>query len=135
MASFVLVFLVCGILAQNQREPNKRYTIGWVKAENYKKMTEAAREIYIAGWLDSRLNAGFLSWGPVSKKLIQLQRDCVEGKSISQITAIVDRHIQGHPEYWDQPAALQADAALQALCAPLRACVEATDADCPVKLL
>jgi hypothetical protein len=53
-------------------------------------------------------------------KTIKAMRNCTEGKTITQITAIVDKYVQQHPETWDQPAATEADDALREVCPGLQ---------------
>jgi hypothetical protein len=106
------------ILAQN--DTPRHYFSFFVSAEAYKDGPVEERLAYLSGWLDSRLNAG--SFG--NAKTIKAMRDCTDGKTITQITAIVDKYVQGHPENWDRPAALEADAAIEEVCPVLRQAVD-----------
>jgi hypothetical protein len=49
----------------------------------------------------------------------------MEGKTIIQVTAIVDKYVRAHPETWDRPAAIEADKALQGVCPALRQVADA----------
>ena len=109
MCTLILV-LAGASFAQNERP--RHYLRFFVSAEAYKDGPVEKRSAYLSGWLDSRLNAGIFG----NEKTIRAMRDCTEGKTITQITAIVDKYVQGHPETWDQPAALEADTAFKDVC-------------------
>ncbi|MFZ0694312.1 MAG: hypothetical protein WAN51_09205 [Alphaproteobacteria bacterium] len=113
MCALILV-LASASFAQNETPP-RHYLIFFVSAEEYKDSPIAERSAYLMGWLDGRMN-GRLG----TAKGIKAMRDCAEGKTITQITAIVDKYVQGHPETWDRPASLEADAALGDVCPDLR---------------
>lgn len=92
------------------------YVAFFTSAEGYKNMPEDIRAIYLSGWLDSRLNQG--SNGG-NREVIKAERECVRGKTLTQMTAIVDKYVEAHPETWDHPAAIQADDALESVCPAL----------------
>jgi hypothetical protein len=115
MKIFSLLLISVGAsFAQNDKPP-QHYIVFFVSAEEFKNGPIEKKTAYLSGWQDSRLNAGAFG----NTKTIQAMRDCAEGKTITQIAAIVDKYMQGHPEAWDRPAALEADAALQSVCPAL----------------
>lgn len=114
MCALILV-LASASFAQNETPP-RHYLIFFASAEEYKDGPVAERSAYLMGWLDARMNGAYFG----TAKGIKAIRDCTEGKTITQITAIVDKYVQGHPETWDRPAALEADAALGDVCPALR---------------
>jgi hypothetical protein len=93
----------------------------FVSAEEYKDESVEQRVAYLSGWLDGSLDAG--SFG--NAKTIKALRDCMEGKTIIQVTAIVDKYVRAHPETWDRPAAIEAGKALQGVCPALRQVADA----------
>lgn len=116
--------LVCASFAQDDK-PVHHYLMVFVSAEDYKNAPEEVRLACLSGWLDSRLNAGRFG----NARTIKAMRECLgasegaittQGKTIAQITAIVDKYVQGHPETWHRPAALEADSALKDGCPVLR---------------
>jgi hypothetical protein len=110
------IFVGCiSLAAVGGKAENKHYFVFFMKAETYRQMPPEIRQVYLSGWLDARLNAGLTG---ENHEAISAQRECVQGKSINQITAIVDKYIEGHPETWDHPAATEADDALQMLACP-----------------
>lgn len=109
----VLSFASVG-LAQSDRAP-KHYSVSFVSAEAYKNMPRASKEMYVAGYLDGHLNADLFAG---NAKRIQVLRDCLASKTINQITAIVDKYVESHPEAWDRPATDQASEALSRTVCP-----------------
>jgi hypothetical protein len=83
----------------------------------YKNMPRAAKQNYLAGYLDGHLNADqFSGFGKIAER-IKVLRDCLASKTITQLTAIVDKYVESHPEGWDRPATDQASEALsRAVC-------------------
>ena len=114
--ALILILVSAGFAQDDAGTRDKHYFVFVVSAEAYKNMPLGQRTTYLSGWLDSRLNAGIFG----NAKTIKAQRDCWEGKTITQITAVVDKYVEGHPEGWDRPAANEADSALQSLCPSLR---------------
>jgi hypothetical protein len=100
--------------AERQTDPTLLH--GFCQSGSIQGLAWDQKAVYIEGWADSRLNAGIFG----TAKTIKALRDCVQGKTITQILAIVDKYVQGHPETWNQPAAAEADDALQDSCPDLR---------------
>jgi len=94
----------------------KRYLAFFIRADAYRNMPTEYRALYVQGWLDSRMNQG-VTGGNAS--VIKAYRDCTRDKTSTQITAIVDKYIEGHPETWDHPAATEADDTLENVCPSL----------------
>jgi hypothetical protein len=118
----LFLILVGASFAQDDK-PTQHSFAFFVSAEDYKNNPIGERMAYLSGWLDSRLNGGAFG----NAKTIKAMRDCVggpQGKTITQITAIIDKYVQGHPETWERPAALEADAALKDACPALRQVVD-----------
>jgi hypothetical protein len=95
----------------------EHYLVVFISAETYKDGSPHDKAVYLSGWLASRLNAGFVG---APAKAIKPLRDCMEGKTVTQVTAIVDRYILAHPETWERPAALEADQAIREVCPAFR---------------
>ena len=114
--SLILVLVVVGF---GQSPPNggvvtdpaktpPHYVVFFVSAEAYKSMPYGERLAYISGWLDGRMNAGIFG----NKRTITALRDCMEGKTITQVVAIVDKYVANHPENWHLAATGEADTAI-----------------------
>lgn len=120
MKRFVLLLLLSiMVFAQEEeaRRNEKHYTVSFIRAETYKDGSSDERNAYLSGWLDSRTNIGMPYVG--TAKGIKAYRDCVKGKTIFQITAIVDKYVNSHPETWNRPASAEADDALEGVCPSL----------------
>lgn len=111
------LFLILAGAGFAQTAKPEHYLVVFISAERYKDGSAHEKSVYLSGWLDSRLNAGFFG---TSTKKINAMRDCIEGKTVTQISAIVDKYVQGHPETWEQPAAIEADEALKEACPTFR---------------
>jgi hypothetical protein len=129
MTKIALILISVGTTLAQQSDappPPRHYTLAYVSAEVYKDMPLEWRTGYISGWVDTHLNGSYHG----NAKAVQAFRECMEfddannrpqgGKNINQITAIVDKYVNGHPESWRRPATLEADAALRNVCPSLQ---------------
>ncbi len=95
LKSLFMLMAAVGVVQKIAPEAQKHFFVFVVSAEQYKNLTDELRTAYVSGWLDGRLNAGMVG----TPKTIKAMRDCIEGKTIQQATAIVDKYIAGHPEH------------------------------------
>jgi hypothetical protein len=117
MSLVILLSLGLALAASDNETAGKHTLVSFVTTEKYRQLPPASRTVYLSGWLDGRLNAGYIGG---TAEAIESQRQCVIGKTDTQITAIVDKYIADHPETWNRPAALEADDALQSICPDLK---------------
>jgi len=103
-----------GVVADPAKDP-PHYLVFFVSAEAYKNMPYGERLAYISGWLDGRMNAGMFG----NKRTITALRDCMEGKTITQVVAIVDKYMANHPEDWHLAATRESDIALDESICPI----------------
>ena len=118
----VLVLVSAGFTQDAHNGPvaptqeNGHYLLFFVSAERYKGAPEEVRQAYVTGLMDGRLNPNRFGNNKKTLAATTTLRNCVMHKTITQITAIVDKYVASHPEDWDKPASVAVDDAFANIC-------------------
>jgi Rap1a immunity proteins len=91
-----LIALICLIGAN---APNRTVEVlnGYSDVTDYRKDAEWARGRYVTGVIDGLFVATSLG---ASEKATRALKTCLNGVNSVQLTAIVDKYINDHPESW-----------------------------------
>jgi len=81
--------------------PQKNLIIhsGFLKAQVYLDMSQNDQRVYAMGLLDGFDMAPMFDAPDNNKWLVSITT-CVEGMKGSQVAAIIEKYIKGHPERW-----------------------------------
>jgi hypothetical protein len=95
---------------------------GFITGSKYRKFDQAHRETYLVDVIDGYL--GSIAF-KADQNLIPAFNTCISDMDSEQITAIVDKYMAQHPEYWNQGMNVLVIQSILAVCPALRAAVNA----------
>jgi len=88
---------------------------GMWKAADFLKFSQDGQAAFAAGFIDGVLVAPYLGAPDRGGLLVSFQQ-CIVGMNDVQAGAIIEKHVQGHPETWDRPLNTEAWNAMQEAC-------------------
>jgi len=83
------------------------------KAQGFRDLPEFERKAYTTGLMDGFYGAAML--GPDGKGAEKLAA-CTKDMESKQITAIISKYVEDHPEGWNYPLSMQAYNAMNKAC-------------------
>ncbi len=110
-------FLLSAVVVQGQnQDKNPRLVkpfMSFVKAGTFLEMKEAERTSYTTGLMDGFLASGL--WGASNETMAGLI-SCTRDMDVKQVSAIIAKYVQGHPETWHLALSAEAFNALRTSC-------------------
>jgi hypothetical protein len=108
-------FLFClfAVVAHGQKERLINIPTFFEKAQDYRDLPESERKAYTTGLMDGFYGSAML--GPDGKGAEKLDA-CTKGMDSKQITAIISKYVEDHPEGWNYPLSMQAYNAMNKAC-------------------
>jgi hypothetical protein len=112
------VLCVLAVVAQEQKEKQSTPRIIYfppyfLKAEGFVEMSEADRMLYTNGLMDGFFASAFFG---ASDKTVSNLTSCTKDMDSKQISAIITKYLNDHPESWHLPLSVDAFNALSAAC-------------------
>jgi len=112
------ILSVLGVAAQEQKA--KKNTARMIdspsyllKAEGFVEMSEADRMVYTSGLMDGFFASGIFG---ASHKTVAKLESCTKDMDSKQISAIITKYVNEHPESWHLALSVDAFNALSAAC-------------------
>jgi hypothetical protein len=115
MLAFTGGFIVClcAVAAFAQKEQAITIPTFFEKAQDYRDVPDFERKAYTTGLMDGFYGAAM--FGPHGKGAQKLEA-CSKNMDIKQVTAIISKYVDDHPEGWNYPLSMQAYNALNNAC-------------------
>jgi len=118
--AFCILAVLCVFTAAAQEQKEKKSTPRIIdspsyllKAEGFVEMSEADRMLYTSGLMDGFFASAIFG---ASHKTIANLSQCTKDMDSKQISAIITKYVNDHPESWHLPLSVDAFNALSAAC-------------------
>jgi hypothetical protein len=113
--ALLLFSIPFGTAVPQESEPIAEVWPGFETAEKYIKLGSNEQTAYTAGLVDGMYLAPVFD-APNKDRRLTAMRTCLKPMTITQVTAIITKYAQAHPEEWDRGANLVAWHALREAC-------------------
>lgn len=111
------VLISASLLSFQTASQKKEVNIGtgFMKAEEFLNLSKDRQTAFSMGFVDGMFLSPFFD-APDDNQLLKSIKDCLQGMSDTQISAIIEKHLRDHPEEWHSQLNVAAFNALNTAC-------------------
>jgi hypothetical protein len=110
----VLCLFAAAIQGEKQKKPRVIVAVpSYYSAETFIELSESDRQMYVAGLMDGFYASALFG---ASDETIANLSSCTKPMDTKQISAIITKYLQDHPENWHLPLSVEAHNALNKAC-------------------